>query len=142
MQVTKQILILGLMVALAGCGSDSPSSPQPAPTPAPSVPVQLAVFTDSGFSTSDVRDVQGEVVRFDVANNTLIWGADGRSFAGYPVVEGSFIRANKQFQIRFGTASGERRAYFTETATGTLCDIFVSGGVLSITGTNTPVPGS
>jgi hypothetical protein len=37
---------------------------------------------------------------------------------------------------------GERRAYFTETATGTICDIVVSGGALTILPTNVTVPGT
>jgi hypothetical protein len=100
------------------------------------------VFSDpaTSFMTSDVRDAQGQIVRFDVASNSLIWVGDGRSFSGYPV-NGLFIRADRFFQVRFGT-DGERRAYFTETVTTTICDIEVVGGQLVITGTNLRVPGS
>ena len=90
--------------------------------------------------TSDVRDVQNQIVRFDIANNALIWVADGRSFPGYPV-SGNFVRTDRSFQIRFGT-DGERRAYFTETASATICDIEVVGGQLSISPTNVKVPGT
>ena len=105
--------------------------------------VQLAVFTDpvSSFTTSDVRDVQDQIVRFDTVANSLIWVADGQSFPGYPV-DGNFIRSDHFFQVRFGTKGGEPRAYFTETATGTICDIEVTGGRLVISGTNVPVPRS
>jgi hypothetical protein len=43
----------------------------------PVAPV-LAVFSDpaSTFMTSDVRDVQEQIVRFDTATNALIWAAD------------------------------------------------------------------
>jgi hypothetical protein len=142
------VMLLILIVGLAGCGgSDSaptaPSSPTP-PPPAPA-PVQLAMFTDpsSSFSTSDVRDVQDvpeQIVRFDVASNSLIWKADGRTFPGYPV-SGNFVASDKHFQIRFGTKDGERRAYFTETASATICDIEVTGGQLMISPTNVRVPG-
>ena len=101
------------------------------------------MFTDpaSSFTTSDVRDVQEQIVRFDVSSNSLIWVGDGRSFSGYPV-SGLFIGAARSFQVRFGTKDGERRAYFTETATATICDIEIVGVQLVITGTNVPVPGS
>jgi hypothetical protein len=143
MRLSKVILPLLLISTIAGCGSSAspPTTPSPTPTPTPG-PVQLAVFMDpsSSFSTSDVRDVQEQIVRFDVSSNSLIWAADGRSFPGYPV-SGNFIRADKGFQVRFGTKDGERRAYFTETATGTLCDIEVVNGQLVISPTTQPVPG-
>jgi hypothetical protein len=143
------ILLLVLIGGLAGCGGSNPAptaSPSPSPTPSPTppapAPVQLAMFTDpaSSFSTQDVRDVQEQIVQFDVANNTLIWKADGRSFPGYPVSD-NFIGSDKHFQIRFGTKDGERRAYFTETASATICDIEVTGGQLMISPTNVKVPG-
>jgi hypothetical protein len=80
-------------------------------------------------------------VRFDVTSNSLIWAADGRSFSGYPV-SGLFIRADRFFQVRFGIKDGERRAYFTETAATTICDVEIVGGQLVITATNVRVPGS
>ena len=136
-----------LALALTGCGGSSstpttPSSAAPATVPTPG-PVQLAMFRDpsSEFSTSDVRDVQGEIVRFDVTGNTLIWAADGRSFAGYPVSD-NFLGAAKNFQVRFGTEAGERRAYFTETVATTLCDVEVVGGQLRVTPSSVTVPGS
>jgi len=90
--------------------------------------------------TPDVRDVNEQIVQFDTANNALIWKADGRSFPGYPI-SGLFIRADRAFQVRFGTKDGERRAYFTETGPATICDIEVVNGVLTILPTNVPVPG-
>jgi hypothetical protein len=141
------MLLLLLINGMGGCGgsgSTPPMSPTPMPPPPPPPgPVQLAVFTDpvSGFMTSDVRDVQRQIVRFDVASNSLIWVGDGRSFSGYPA-SGLFIGADRSFQVRFGTEDGERRAYFTETATETICDIEIVGGQLAITGTNVKVPGS
>jgi hypothetical protein len=144
------IVLLVLIEGLAGCGgSDSaptaPSTTTQPPTQPPPAPVQLAMFSDpaSSFSTSDVRDVQDvpeQIVRFDVASNSLIWKADGRTFPGYPV-SGNFVAEDKHFQVRFGTKDGERRAYFTETASATICDIAVSGGQLSISPTNVKVPG-
>jgi hypothetical protein len=92
------------------------------------------------FTTSDVRDVQEQIVRFNTVDNSLIWAADGRRFPGYPV-SGNFIRQDMFFQVRFGTKDGERRAYFTEAARGTICDIEVIGGQLVISPTNVTMPG-
>jgi hypothetical protein len=146
--LTKAIIVVMLMVAMPAC-SDSPSTPTPptpTPTPAPTpppMPVQLIEFVDptTGFSTSDVRDVEGEIVRFNRTNNSLIWAADGRSFPGYPV-DGNFLDSARSFQVRFGTENGERRAYFTETGPATICDIEVVGSSLAISATSVPVPGT
>jgi hypothetical protein len=138
--LAKAGIVVMLMVAITAC-SDSPSTPTPPPPVTQPPPVQLAVFTDSatGFSTSDVRDVEGEIVRFNRANNSLIWAADGRSFPGYPV-DGNFLNSGKTFQVRFGTEGGEPRAYFTETVPATICDIEIVGGSLLISPTNVTVP--
>ena len=146
MRISTAILLFVLIQGIAGCGGGSGSAATPTtpstPTPAP-LPVQLAMFTDSvsGFSTMDVRDVQDQIVRFDTANNALIWVADGRSFSGYPV-SGNFMRADRSFQVRFGMKDGERRAYFTETVATTICDVEVISGQLVITPTTAHVPGS
>jgi hypothetical protein len=145
MRKPTPVLLLLTIAAAAACGGGAgpaPTAPSP-PTPQPPAQVQLVTFRDpaSTFSTSDVRDVQEQIVRFDSASNSLIWVVDGRSFAGFPV-DGSFIRADRHFQVRFGTKDGERRAYFTETATATICDIDVIGGALVISPTTVIVPGS
>ena len=146
MRISTAILLFVVIQGIAGCGGGSGSAATPTtpstPTPAP-LPVQLAMFTDSvsGFSTMDVRDVQDQIVRFDTANNALIWAADGRSFSGYPV-SGNFMRADRSFQVRFGMKDGERRAYFTETVATTICDVEVISGQLVITPTTAHVPGS
>jgi len=142
----RQAIVLLLTAFVARCGSGSTSSstaPATAPTPPSPPQVQLAVFHDpsSTFTTTDVRDVQEQIVRFDLSTNSLIWAADGRSFSGYPVSD-NFIRSDHAFQVRFGTKDGERRAYFTETATGTICDLEVTGGQLVLSSTNVVVPGS
>src|SRR5262245_41313737 len=138
MRLSKVIPYLTLMIAISGCGGSSPSTPTPPPQMQKAV--QLAVFMDptTSYSTSDVRDAQDRIVRFDTANNALIWAADGRSFSGYPVSE-NFIGSAKNFQIRFGTDNG-RHAYFTETVPETICNIDVVNGQLLITPTSKKVP--
>jgi hypothetical protein len=156
------IVLLVLAQALVGCGgSDSSSTPlapsvvpQLAPSPAPQpTPSQLAVFTDpaSGFATSDVRDVQEQIVRFNTADE-LIWIADGTRFQEF-IVDGNFIgyhhKGDKFFQVRFGTKNGERRAYLTRPddhlhgAAATILDLTVDARAdLIITETSVPVPGT
>jgi hypothetical protein len=142
--LSRMVILLMAIAGMARCGGSGPAPTAPStPTPPPPAAVQLAVFRDpaSTFSTSDVRDVQEQIVRFDSAANSLIWAADGRSFSGYPV-DGNFVRADRNFQVRFGTKDGERRAYFTETASATICDIEVIGGAVVISPTSVTVPGS
>ena len=145
----SMVLLTAVLGAGAcGGGGSSPTAPSAptataAPTPTtPATPTMLAVFKDpaSSFSTSDVRDAQGRVVRFDIPTNSLVWTADGRMFTGYPVLDTYYIRNDKFFQVRFGTKNGEQRAYFTEAGRGTLCDIQAVGSGVVITPTDLPVP--
>lgn len=104
---------------------------------------KLAVFQDpdSAFSTSDVFDVDDEIVQFDTDNDSIVWAADGVEYqVGQWVVSGNFPTASQFFQVRFGTMDGTRRAYFTETGPATICDIRTTGGSLSISATSVPVP--
>jgi hypothetical protein len=103
----------------------------------------LAVFVDpdSDFSTRDVRDVDDEIVRFDTSAKTIIWAADGTAFQeGLWEVDGLFLNSDHFFQVRFGTKDGLRRAYFIETARGTICQIEPVGATLSISPTDVTVP--
>jgi hypothetical protein len=115
-------------------------TPTPTPTPAP----VLATFTDSSssFSTNEVLDAQKHIIQFDTASNSLIWGATGQRFAGFPVLDGFFVRSDKFFQVRFGTESGVPHMYFTESVRGTICDVEVSGGTVVINPTDMQVPHS
>jgi len=103
----------------------------------------FAVFAepDTGFSTTDVRDVDDEIVRFDTTTRAIVWAADNTSFdAGFWPVDGVFLGEARFFQVRFGTQDSERRAYFTETSRDTICNLAISGGQLQIFLTNTVVP--
>lgn len=159
--LTTGIALLVIAQGLAGCGGSgspaAPSAPSPvAPPPvAPPMTIQLVVFTDpaSGFSTSEVRDVHDQIVRFTTAPE-LIW-TDGTRFSGYRV-NGTAITADTvcdscEFLIRFATRDGERRAYLTwpdvelhgraDHPPPTILDIDVVGGKVVITDTNVRVPG-
>jgi hypothetical protein len=143
----RTLLGAWLVVGVAACGgSGSPASPSPAPQPpAPQPPTapSLVTFTDpaSTFSTTDVRDYQDQIVRFNTADD-LIWAADGARFPGYRVT-GNFIGSHG-YEVVFVTRDGERRAYFTvhghgPTDPNRVCDIEVVSGRLVITETSVPV---
>lgn len=157
MRMLRSVVLLVIVQGLAGCGgSSSPSAPSGPPSGTAPTPIRLAVFTDSssGFSTSDVRDVHEQIVRFNIANKTheLIWTPDDRSFPGYPVY-GNFIQADSlcsycAFDVQFGIRDGERRAYLTwvdnynHYSTGNIVDIEVVDGKLVMTVTKVRVPGN
>ncbi len=103
---------------------------------------RFVVFTDeaTGFSTTDVRDVDEEIVRFDAETKAIVWAADDTSYQeGLWTVDGVFL-AGGGFQVRFGTKDGEQRAYFTETGPATICQIEASEGGISISPTSVTVP--
>lgn len=129
--------VAGLFVLANGCGALFGPPPDDEGTSS------LAVFQDPGseFSTSDVHDVEDQIVRFDTQAKTIIWALDGRSFQpGVWEVNGNFLRQGNPFQVRFGNVAGERRAYFTETGPATICNVEVADGELRITATSMLVP--
>lgn len=136
----KGVLLLAAIGVAVGCGS---SGTAPTPTPTPQAQPVLVNFTDTAtsVSTKDVRESQRRIVNFDSTTSSLIWTLSGQKFTGYPV-SGNFIGVDRKFQVIFGTEAGERRAYFTEAATSTICVIEVVNGQLVISGTSEKVPGS
>ena len=101
---------------------------------------KLVVFQDpdSDFSTTDVMDVDGEIVQLDGTREELIWVADGTTASGWDI-NGNLLR-DGFFTVAFGTENGQRGAYFTETATATICDIRVDNGNILISQTTVLVP--
>jgi hypothetical protein len=101
--VRNAILFVAVLTGAGACGSSGSMSTTPSPTQP-----QLAVFMDpaSAFSTSDVRDVQEQIVRFDTATSSLIWAADGRSFSG--VSRQRAVREKRQ--VLSGAVRDERRS--------------------------------
>jgi len=88
----------------------------------------FAVFQDqaSVFETPEVHDADREVVMFDVGTSSMV--TDGAAVAGW-MTQGndlSWERSGVAFRVRFGTEDGERRAYFTETGSGTICDLRIT----------------
>ena len=105
------------------------------------VPAAFVTFVDeaSGLGTQDVRDATREIVRFDAAHASMVLLATGDAVAGWTATGNalSWSRSGVEFQVRFGTEDGERRAFFTETIAGTICDLrLYAPGQLGISGTN------
>jgi hypothetical protein len=102
--------------------------------------LDFVVFKDpgSGFETADVRDVDGEIVRFDAGREQLFWVASSFAFDGFDI-DGTKL-SEGFFTVRFGSENGVRQAYFTETDPPTICDLEVTGGALEITPTQVAVP--
>ena len=134
-KMTTTLVLVGCM-AFLGCNTQTVIDPGGDTT-------AFALFTDdtTGFETSDVYDVDDEIVRFDTTTKSIIWAADGRAFQeGNWDVVGNFLGAAQAFQVRFGNVDGQRRAFFTETDPPTICDIEPVGDGLSISRTSTQVP--
>lgn len=157
------IVLLVLAQGLAGCGGSgsSPSAPSAVPPPAaqPAPPPTsingLMRFTEqaSGFSTSDVRDAQEQIVQFSTSGE-LIWTADGTRFPGFgfgfPWFPNNYISnltsCQCEFVVHFGTKDGERRAYLTadygHDNPDTVLDLEIAGGVLTVGRTDVFPPGT
>ena len=131
--MVRALALATLLVGVGACSDDDDS-----PTSPPRL--VLASFVDpmGGFSTSDVRDSEGDVVRFTV-DGSLVWPPTMATFGGFPVT-GNFIGSTQDFQIRFGTEGGQRRAYFTERGPGTICDIDLINGMINVSPTSQTVP--
>ncbi len=129
-------ILLTVAIGLLGC-SDSLTTDSTALPPPPAPGDTFAVFSDpnSDFQTTDVRDTDNEVVRFDTTENALVWTPSDLLFDGW-VVDGNFLDPGRQYQVRFGTVNGETRAYFTETGRGTICELSVVNNELFIAPTD------
>ena len=106
----------------------------------------MVLFTDraTGFSTTDVYDAQGQMVRFNTAGQ-LIWTVDDSRFDGYRVA-GNYV-GDRSLEVRFGGKSEERRAYLTFSLDyfhydppASVVDLEVIDGRLVISNANPPVP--
>ena len=112
----------------------------------------LTTFRDqrSGFSTTDVRDLNGNVVQFD-KRGELIWKVDGRHFPGFFTTAGSlsidgFVATGNWFIVVFAGNEGET-AYLTGVDDeglnpGTLVDLSLDGDRVIVGRTNVFPPGT
>lgn len=156
--------LIGLILLVLGTGGcsdlSSPAAPS-GPPRAPTVPSEprLITFTEqgSGFSTTDLYDVDDEILQVN-SHRQLIWVADGTLLAGYTVeshsidgapiywINGRICSPGCAFEIRFGAKDGQRRAYLTvdygHDNPGTVVDVAVVQGELVVTPTSTYPPGS
>lgn len=139
---------------LAGC--DGSYSPPTAPSSCSSANpgVSLVAFRDSasGFTTSDLRDAEDEVVQFSTAGE-LVLPATNTRLPGFrrlsgpeQGIEGNICGPYCAFVVRFGVKDGEHRAYLTidygHDNPGTLVNVAVANGVLFMTQTDLYPPGS
>ena len=146
MRMTRTIFpLLAFTLEFAACGGGGMASPSAIPPP-----TTFAVFLDreSGFSTTDVRDVHGQIVRFNTAGE-LVW-SDQMHFPGYLadgyVITADRICAGRYFLVRFGTENGLEHAYLTwagdtsDAHPATLLDVEVVDGRLVVADTDVTVP--
>ena len=152
-------VVLLASLLLAGCKPSSPAAPTTVSQPPQPSISQLRVFTElaSGFSTSDLRDVDEQILQITTAGE-LVWTADGTRIQGYGVaqhiidgvpihwISGRLCPEGCTFEVRFGAKDGERRAYLTadygHDNPGTLVDVEVAGGNLAVARTGIFPPGS
>jgi hypothetical protein len=127
----RTAVLLALSAIVLGCDGDETG-------PSDS---DFAVFRDaaSSFATSDVRDIDDQIVKFIPSDKTMLWTPGNLLFDDWPV-SGNFLGPDRAFEVRFGTASGQRRAYFTQVGPGTICDIEVVGNTLQLSPTNVLPP--
>jgi len=106
----------------AGAGMDEPS-------PSTSESYVTFVDPDSDFSTVEVHDADRQIVHFDAELQAMIWSTNGDAVGGWSTrgSDLSWDRSGVAFRVRFGTEAGERRAYFTETGRGTICNLTITG---------------
>jgi hypothetical protein len=97
----------------------------------------------SGCVTDRVHDADRELVFFDAALSAMVTLDGGNTVSGWTVngADLAWSRSGVRFRVRFGTEDGERRAYFTETGPGTICNLNVAGpDVLFISATSQTPP--
>ena len=94
------------------------------------------------FSETGNGEKTYTVIRFD-SNGSAMVNASGTRVTGW-TTQGNDLdwdRNGVDFRVLFGAEAGERRAYFTETGSGTICDLSIAGpDQLTISSTSEPPP--
>jgi hypothetical protein len=104
---------------------------------------RYAVFVDPenpDFSTTDVYDVDGDIVRFDIENHAVFWVADGRTLDEGTWVLDGYVVVGRGYQIRFGTDDGVRRAYISGVASENIYQSHFHADSFDFDPTSTPIP--
>lgn len=116
-----------LLLAIASLSACSEADSQPAEHQVTGVWVEFDEPA-TGFVTAEVYDSDREVVQFDSIAHLMV-DADGNSVAGWTATGNDLAwdRNTIAFRVLFGSEAGERRAYFTEAATGTICNLRIDG---------------
>lgn len=148
-----RLIVVLVVLGTGGCESRTPQrsaflGPTPGPSEVASSPLVQFVEAPSGFSTSEVRDAGGHILRFSKTGD-LIW-PDASRIPGYPQVGSVTIGAQPLcecwLEVRFGTEEGERRAYLTidygHYNPGKLIRLELENGRLGMSETATYPPGS
>jgi hypothetical protein len=149
------IVLLVCVHALTACGPNGSSSSLFGPSGTASVtqPVEptLRPFaeTGTGFSTTSLYDAHDHIVQFNTASE-LVWVTDGTHIPGFPVIDRTYINAEKicacWFEVRFGTKDGERRGYLTADYghynPATLIGLELVGGTVIMTQSDMFPPGT
>lgn len=128
----------------SAAGSDTSETPS-ADDLSPEADPALVRFVDptTGFETHEVYDANRDIVHFDAEQGAMVWAASGDPVSGWTIsgADLSWDRSGVAFRVRFGTEDGERRAYFTETDAGTICDLDIRAeDALSIRATSQRPP--
>ena len=144
------MLLVAAAVGCSGSGSTRlPLTPSPlaqSGSTAQPAPVSIVVFTDptSGHSTSDVRDADEQIVRFNTRGE-VIWASSDAHFPGITSASGQRFERGAM-DVRFGTRQGERRAYLTfsldyyhYTPPATIVDLEIVGDALVAVDRKPPV---
>jgi len=127
-----------------GSASDGSTSDGSAAAPEEFHP-EFVTFVDPGsdFETQSVRDADRDVVFFARESHAMVWSQNDDEVTGW-VTEGNELRWDRSgvaFRVRFGTEAGNRRAFFTETDAGTICDLEIRAPEqLSISATSQTPP--
>jgi len=98
---------------------------------------ELTVFQDpdSSFSTTELLDVDGEVISF-TTDGRIVWVETSMAWANSRNAEwttdGNTLRSDEYFTVAYGLVDGEFGGWITRASTDTVCDFDAEGDELFI----------